>query len=61
VQRAATVVEGTYRGNPVVFFIDEKTGLTVIQAVDGGFLSGWKLNAQQLQHVLSRGRLGGAG
>lgn len=61
VQRAATVVEGTYRGNPVVFFIDEKTGLTVIQAADGGFLSGWKLNAQQLQHILSRGKLGGAG
>lgn len=61
VQRAATVIEGTYRGSPVVFFIDEKTGLTVIQAADGKFLSGWKLNAQQLQHVLSRGKLGGAG
>ena len=61
VQRAETVIEGTYRGSPVVFFIDEKTGLTVIQAADGKFLSGWKLNAQQLRHVLSRGRLGGAG
>jgi hypothetical protein len=61
VQRAATVIEGTYRGSPVVFFIDERTGLTVIQAADGKFLSGWKLNAQQLQHVLSRGKLGGAG
>ena len=61
VQRATMVIEGTYRGSPVVFFIDEKTGLTVIQGADGGFLSGWKLNAQQLQHVLSRGKLGGTG
>ena len=61
VAKAGTVIEGTYRGNPVVFFIDEKTKLTVIQGADGKFLSGWRLNAQQLQHVVTRGKLGGAG
>ena len=50
-------ISGTYRGNPVTFHIDPSTGLTVIQKPNGDFLSGWKLNPQQKQHVLMDGKL----
>ncbi len=50
-------ISGTYRGNPVTFNTDPKSGLTVIQNPNGSFLSGWKLNPQQLQHVLKDGKL----
>ena len=50
-------IRGTYRGKPVTFHTDQNTGLTVIQNPNGGFLSGWKLNPQQLQHVVTDGKL----
>lgn len=50
-------ITGTYRGNPVTFHTDPNTGLMVIQSPNGSFLSGWKLNPQQLQHVLQDGKL----
>lgn len=56
---AHSVIEGTYRGNPAIFHVDRSSGQLVIQTTDGRFLSGWKLNAQQLKYVLERGTLGG--
>ncbi|PWE39728.1 colicin D domain-containing protein [Pseudomonas prosekii] len=50
-------ISGTYRGSPVTFHTDASTGLTVIQNPNGSFLSGWKLNPQQLHHVLKDGKL----
>jgi RHS repeat-associated protein len=50
-------ISGSYRGNPVTFHTNPNTGLTVIQNPNGSFLSGWKLNPQQLQHVLKDGKL----
>ncbi|HIE36308.1 MAG TPA: hypothetical protein EYP89_03620 [Candidatus Omnitrophica bacterium] len=50
-------ISGTYRGNAATFYTNPNTGLTVIQNPNGSFLSGWKLNPQQLQHVLKDGKL----
>ncbi|QUH00755.1 hypothetical protein HUO13_07950 [Saccharopolyspora erythraea] len=48
---------GTYRGQPVFFQVDRNTGLFVMQKPGGEFLSGWRLNPDQLTNVLSRGKL----
>lgn len=50
-------ISGTYRGNTATFHTNPNSGLTVIQNPNGSFLSGWKLNPQQLQHVLKDGKL----
>ena len=50
-------VVGTYRGNPVTFHVNQNTGLVVLQDPGGSFLSGWKLNGQQLHHVVNDGKL----
>lgn len=50
-------ISGSYRGSSVTFHTDPNSGLTVIQNPNGSFLSGWKLNPQQLQHVLKDGKL----
>ena len=52
-------IEGTFRGNPVTHHLDPSTGLNVIRDSSGNFLSGWRLSPQQLEHVLTTGRLGG--
>jgi hypothetical protein len=53
------VLKGSYRNLPVTHFVDRYTGLNVMRRSNGEFLSGWKLSAEQLRHVLSTGRLGG--
>jgi len=50
-------ISGIYRGNPATFHTNPSSGLTVIQNPNGSFLSGWKLNSQQLQHVFKDGKL----
>ncbi|WP_211314278.1 colicin D domain-containing protein, partial [Salinicola socius] len=50
-------ISGMYRGHSVTFHTDSNSGLTVIQNPNGSFLSGWRLNSQQLQHVLKDGKL----
>lgn len=52
-------IRGTYRGNSVTHYVDPLTGLNVIRDSSGNFLSGWRLSSQQLQHVLTTGKLGG--
>ena len=51
-------IRGTYRGDAVTHFVDPQTGLNVISR-DGAFVSGWRLNADQLSNVLRNGSLGG--
>jgi RHS repeat-associated protein len=53
-------IAGEYRGlKGVTHFLDPSTRLNVIRDASGNFLSGWKLSAQQLHHVLTTGKLGG--
>jgi hypothetical protein len=53
-------IQGTYRGNSVTHHVDPGTGLNVIRDSSGSFLSGWRLSPQQLEHVLTTGKLGGS-
>ncbi|WP_375504875.1 colicin D domain-containing protein, partial [uncultured Jatrophihabitans sp.] len=52
-------IEGTYRGSDVVHYVDPNSGLNVITTRQGEFVSGWRLEAIPLEHVLSHGGLGG--
>jgi len=42
------IIKGIYRGNPVIHYLDPKTGLNVMSDEAGNFISGWKLNPNQL-------------
>jgi hypothetical protein len=53
-------VAGMYRGNPAMIYVDQATRLAVITDPAGNFISGWRLNSQQLWHDLNGGKLGGA-
>lgn len=53
----AKVIQGTYRGNPVIHIFDQNTGINVMVEKTGEFISGWKLNAAQAKNVLTRGSL----
>jgi len=50
-------IKGTYRGQPVIHHVDPKTGLNVMAKPNGEFISGWRLNCDQLCNVLTRGSL----
>ncbi|MEJ1135496.1 colicin D domain-containing protein [Kribbella sp. CCNWLW197] len=52
------MIQGTYRGQSVTHHMDPATGLDVISR-NGEFVSGWRLNPDQLANVLSNGSLGG--
>jgi hypothetical protein len=56
---ATQAINGTYRGNAAIIHVDPQTGLAVITDTAGTFISGWRLSAQQLWHVLNGGKLGG--
>ncbi len=47
-------IEGTYRGQPVVHYLDPSTGLNVIVRPSGQFITGFRLNPAQLQNVQTR-------
>lgn len=51
------VINVTYRGAPVTHYLNPITRLNVISSPTGQFISGWKLNAQQLKNVITRGSL----
>ena len=51
---------GTYHDREVDNYVDRDTGLNVmIDKKTKRFLSAWKLNRRQLEHVLKDGKLGG--
>ncbi|MDR2010639.1 MAG: FG-GAP-like repeat-containing protein [Bacteroidales bacterium] len=50
-------INGTYRGQSVIHYLNPNTGLNVISSPSGQFISGWKLNPTQLQNILKHGGL----
>lgn len=48
------MILGTYRGEPVTHFVNPQTGLHVMRAMQGAFVSGWRLTLVQLANVLAR-------
>jgi RHS repeat-associated protein len=52
-------ISGTYRGQPADIYYNSRTGNAVITDKAGNYVSGWKLSADQVQHLLSNGKLGG--
>ncbi|MEJ2888791.1 WXG100 family type VII secretion target [Actinomycetospora aeridis] len=51
-------IHGTYRGTiEVIFHVDPRTGLMVMQRENGSFLSAYGLQPDQLRNVLERQRL----
>jgi len=51
------IIQGTYRNQPAIHYLNPNTGLNVISRPNGQFWSGWKLGPEQLQGVLKDGRL----
>ncbi len=51
--------EGTYNGQPVNFSFNPSTGQMVMTTRSGDFISGWRLNYTQLEHLIRDGKLGG--
>jgi hypothetical protein len=49
-------IQGTYRNanNPVIFYLNKKTGLNVISSPTGEFISGAKLNNNQVSDKLKK-------
>ena len=54
---AVRQIRGTYLGESVTHHLDPKTGLNIIEDSSGKLVSGWKLGAEQLESVLTTGRL----
>ena len=50
-------INGTYRGQSVIHYLNQKTGVNVISSPSGQFISGWKLTGDQFKNVLNRGKL----
>jgi hypothetical protein len=50
-------INGTYRGQSVIHYLNPNTGLNVISNPAGQFISGWKLNPAQFQNILKHGGL----
>jgi RHS repeat-associated protein len=57
VDPATQDIQGTYRGQSVIHYVNPNTGLNVMTSRAGDYISGWKLNPAQLQNVLTRGSL----
>ena len=56
--RSAEIINGTYRGKEVIHYFNKDTGLNVmINSETKKFLSGWKLEDDQLENMLNRGSL----
>ncbi len=51
------MINGTYRGDPVVHYLNPSTGLNVMTDTSHNFLSGWRLNPAQINNVQTRGSL----
>ncbi|MBV8361280.1 MAG: hypothetical protein JO189_25590 [Deltaproteobacteria bacterium] len=53
------VLQGMFRGQPAIFYLDPKTRLNVIADRAGRFVTGFRLSTQQLDYVLKKASLGG--
>ncbi len=54
---ATQEISGTFRGNPVIHFVNPRSGFNLMTNRDRGFISAWQLNPTQLLNVLTRGSL----
>jgi hypothetical protein len=52
-----TRIVETYRGQPVVHYLDRSSGLNVMTDRAGNFISGWRLEPPQFRNVWQRGSL----
>jgi len=52
-------IQGSYRGLKVIHKFDPLTNRNVIMDMDGNFVSGWKLNTDQIKALTTTGKLGG--
>ena len=52
-------ITGTYRGVTVTHWFDPATNLNLISDLGDNFVSGWKLNLDQVIAVITIGKLGG--
>lgn len=50
---------GTYHGQPAILHFDRQTGQAIVQKPSGEFWTGWRLSPDQLNNVITRGKLGG--
>jgi hypothetical protein len=50
-------IKGIYRGDAAVISYNPANGLAVIQKPSGEFVSGWRLDAEQVGNLLNRGSL----
>jgi len=50
-------IVGTYRGQPVVHYLDPTTRLNVMTDPGGRFISGWRLETPQFRNLWQRGSL----
>jgi hypothetical protein len=53
-------IQGFYRGLPAIINVNPVSALAVVTALNTEFITGWKLNGQQLHYVLTIGKLGGS-
>jgi len=53
-------IQGIYRGLPAIINVNPVSALAVVTDLGANFITGWKLNAQQLDYVLTVGKLGGS-
>ena len=51
--------DGTYLGDPAILSFNPTTGQVVVTSRTGEFVTGFKMNYTQLQHVIRDGKLGG--
>jgi hypothetical protein len=51
--------DGTYNGDPATLSFNPTTGQVVVTSRSGDFVTGFKMNYTQLQHVIRDGKLGG--
>ena len=53
-----TAIVGTYRGTiDVIHHFDPTTGLNVMTDLNGNFMSGWQLGADQIKNLLEHGNI----
>jgi hypothetical protein len=50
-------INGIYKGDPAIINYNPDSGLAVIQKPNGEFVSGWRLDLDQVRNVLDRGSL----
>lgn len=54
---ATKIINGTFKGEKVIHYVNPNSALNVMTKLDGIFISGWKLGEEQLKNVLTRGSL----